>query len=228
MKNNAMHTDEKKILRLVLVGSLIATILSCNKDEKVVAPTIDNEALTTVQLFLTNSTDATDTTSAQWQQLLNNNGKPLPVDVSRANLVLKTNVTYSCQVIIWDKTQTPPANISNEIKARENYHLFFYQPLPTNLPLVIPNNYPANPDDIYPPPIPTPIPAGTALALAVTITDHDTNPQQYPVGLQSNFVTGAAGSGWLRLVLRHQPNAKNGTYAPGSTDLDVGFNVVIH
>ncbi len=204
-----------------------AFVASCSNDEKVVAPTIANEALTTVQLQLTNTSDATDKPTAQWEQLLDNNGNPLPVDVSQANLTLKAGATYSAKLVLLDKTQNPVFVVSDEIKERGNYHLFFYQPLPTNQPLVIPNNYPTNPDDLYPDPIPTPIPAGSSLNLTVTITDHDTNPQAYPVGLECNFTTGAAGSGWLRIVLRHQPNSKNGTYAPGSTDMDVGFNVTI-
>jgi hypothetical protein len=216
-----------KIKKSISMIAGVLLLLSCSHDEKVVAPTISNEALTTVQLQLVNTADANDKPTAQWEQLLDNNGNPLPVDVSQANLNLKANTTYTAKVVLLDKTQNPVFVVSDEIKERANYHLFFYQPLPTSLPLVIPNNYPTNPDDIYPDPIPTPIPSGSALNLTVTITDHDTNPQQYPVGLQSNFVTGAAGSGWLRIVMRHQPNVKNGTYAPGSTDLDVGFNVSI-
>jgi hypothetical protein len=215
----------KKSLTMIVAAGLM--FLSCNKDEKVVAPTIANEALTTAQLKLVNIADGTDKPTAQWEQLLDNNGNPLPADVSQANLTLKTGATYTANLILLDKTQSPVLTVSDEIKVRANYHLFFYQPLPTNLPLVIPNNYPTDQADLYPEPIPTPVPAGNPLNLTITITDHDTNPQMYPVGLETKFVTGAAGTGWLRVVLRHQPNIKNGTYAPGSTDLDVGFNVSI-
>ncbi|HEY9045131.1 MAG TPA: hypothetical protein VIN08_04515 [Ohtaekwangia sp.] len=216
-----------KLKTFAILAASAWVIFSCNKDEQVVSPTISNEALTTVQLKLVNIADASDAPTAQWEQLLDNNGNPLPVDVSKANLTLKANATYTASLVLLDKTQTPVFNVSDEIKERSNYHLFFYQPLPTSSALVIPNNYPADPNDIYPEPIPTPIPAGNDLNLTVTITDHDSNPEQYPVGLESKFVTGATGSGWLRIVLRHQPNVKNGTFAPGSTDLDVGFNVSI-
>jgi hypothetical protein len=215
----------KKSFLLVVTSTLI--VLSCNKDEQVVSPTISNEGLTTAQLQLTNTSDASDKPTAQWEQLLDNKGNPLPVDVSQANLNLKANATYTAELILLDKTQSPVFSVSGEIKERANYHLFFYQPLPTTSALIIPNDYPSNKDDIYPEPIPTPIPSGDPLHLSITITDHDTNTQQYPLGLETKFVTGAAGSGWLRIVLRHQPNTKDGTYAPGSTDLDVGFNVTI-
>jgi hypothetical protein len=37
----------------------------------------------------------------------------------------------------------------------------------------------------------------------------------------------AASTGYLQVVLRHQPNVKDGTFAPGSTDFDAGFKVTI-
>ena len=211
---------------ILCMAASMLLVISCNKDETVVAPTISNEGLTTVQLQLTNKADASDKPTAQWEQLLDANGNPLPVDVSKANLTLKANATYDAKLIVLDKSQSPVFVVSDELKARGNYHLFFHQPLPTTKPLVIPNN-PADANDLYPDPIPTPIPAGSVLNLTVNITDQDTNPQKYPIGLQSNYITGAASTGWVRVLLRHQPNVKNGTFAPGSTDSDVGFNVTI-
>jgi hypothetical protein len=61
----------------------------------------------------------------------------------------------------------------------------------------------------------------------VTSTDVDSNNPPLRIGLSDKFVTGAASNGILRVVLRHQPNAKNGTYDPGSTDLDVTYAVNI-
>jgi hypothetical protein len=216
----------KKIILLSISAGVL--LFSCNKKEQVVAPTVSNEALTTVSVILSNTQSPFDKDTATWEQLLDKNGNPLPVDTSKAHIVLRANATYTAQLLILDKTQSPPFNVSNEIKDRANYHLFFYQPLPTTNAFVIPYNT----GEVLPLPIPdssvttAPV-ASNPLNLTVSITDHDTNPQQYPVGLQSNFVTGATSNGWLRLVLRHQPNVKNGTYAPGSTDLDIGFTVKI-
>jgi hypothetical protein len=61
----------------------------------------------------------------------------------------------------------------------------------------------------------------------VTTTDTDTNNPPLPIGFKTSFKTGAASTGYLRVVLRHQPNVKDGTFAPGSTDLDAGFTVSI-
>jgi hypothetical protein len=66
------------------------------------------------------------------------------------------------------------------------------------------------------------------LNLNDSITDHDTNNPPLPFGLQSQMRTTAPSAGTLEVILRHQPNVKNGTYAPGSTDLDVIYPVKIH
>lgn len=63
--------------------------------------------------------------------------------------------------------------------------------------------------------------------LTVQRTDQDTNNPPLPIGLQDTFTTGAASTGKLNVQLRHQPNAKNGSCDPGSSDADVDFNIVI-
>jgi len=64
--------------------------------------------------------------------------------------------------------------------------------------------------------------------LAVVRTDKDTNNPPLEIGLQDSFTTGAASTGKLNVQLRHQPNAKNGSCDPGSSDADVDFNIVIN
>lgn len=62
--------------------------------------------------------------------------------------------------------------------------------------------------------------------LTITATDKDVN--NLPIGLEASAVTTAAGTGTLQVILRHQPEgAKDGTEAPGSTDLDATFNVTV-
>jgi hypothetical protein len=64
--------------------------------------------------------------------------------------------------------------------------------------------------------------------LTVQRTDEDTNTPPLPIGLQDDFMTGAAGNGMLNVQLRHQPNAKNGSCDPGSSDADVDFKIIIN
>jgi len=66
--------------------------------------------------------------------------------------------------------------------------------------------------------------------LAVTYNDQDDNGN--PVGLNTNLTTGAAGSGTLKIILKHQPDKSasgvgNGAIANagGETDIEVTFSV---
>ncbi len=61
--------------------------------------------------------------------------------------------------------------------------------------------------------------------LTVTIKDKDS--KNLPLGIVSDVVTTAAGTGTLQVILRHQPGVKTGAEAPGSTDFDAMFNVKI-
>jgi hypothetical protein len=124
-------------------------------------------------------------------------------DISRATLNLKANTTYTGLVTLLDKTKTPVLDVSAEVKEKANEHLFVYTFTPAS---------------------------SSPTSLTVTSTDRDTNPSPgpYPIGLTTEIKTGAAGSGKLKVVLRHQPNAKNGTATPGSSDLDTDFSVVVN
>ena len=214
--------------RLLAGPALLAALglSGCNKDEEVVSPSVGNEAITTMTLTVTNAATPSDTQTATWEQLLDAQGQPVASgpNVSAANLTLKANTTYNVTVGLLDKSQTPTFNVGAEIQERANIHSFFFQPLPTTQALVIPA---PTGTDTYPLPIPTPVPSGNPLNLTVTRTDLDTNSPALPVGLTDRFVTGAASTGYLRVVLRHQPNVKDGSYAPGSTDFDAGFKVAV-
>ncbi len=66
--------------------------------------------------------------------------------------------------------------------------------------------------------------------LSVSYTDFDDHG--VPVGLFPDFVTGVAGSGTLKVVLKHQPDLKPtsgmGNSSIGETDVEVIFNVTIN
>jgi len=49
----------------------------------------------------------------------------------------------------------------------------------------------------------------------------------YEVGLESRWITGIGGAGKVKVVLKHQPNVKNGDCAPGDTDVEVDFPIEI-
>ena len=61
--------------------------------------------------------------------------------------------------------------------------------------------------------------------LGITILDKDNN--NLPVGLKTRWRTGNPSQGTAEVVLRHQPGIKDGTAAPGESDVDVTFYAVV-
>ena len=202
----------------VLLGTALFYTSCSNKAEEAVAPNIANETITQATLQFTNEANPADTTSCTYRFYVDNTGAVTSTDSSK--LTLKANSVYDAKVYMLDQTQSPVFVVSNEIKDRQNYHLFFYQPTPINTAPVVSNTtpyIPGTPVDTQHPP----------LQLSIQRTDHDGNHPPLEIGLTAKFTTKDASTGNLRWVLRHQPNAKNGTFAPGSSDLDVNFVTII-
>ncbi|MEM1000611.1 MAG: hypothetical protein AAGN35_26395 [Bacteroidota bacterium] len=62
----------------------------------------------------------------------------------------------------------------------------------------------------------------------ITVTRTDTDGT-FEVGLQSQWVTGAASTGNIVVTLKHQPDGlKDGTCTPGETDIEVDFPLIIN
>ncbi|MEO8085995.1 MAG: hypothetical protein ABI763_04195 [Bacteroidota bacterium] len=121
-----------------------------------------------------------------------------PPDTSLAVLILKKNTVYKVSIEILDETRIPPREIGEAIIVGANYNIFcFYTS------------------------------ASLGINLAITRTDLDTNNPPLPIGFKDNFITTNPSNGLLEIVLRHQPNCKNGSCETGSVDLDVGFSVSI-
>jgi len=229
---------------VIVVFSL--SLSGCSKSASTITPSLPgNEFLTTVQLQLTNTADPNDVQLCSSTQIspYTHTYQVDSIYNGNAFLRLKANSTYTGRVIILDETVTPADTISDEILARENYHLFFFQPTPilasnivvSNTTTDIPQNdwltgQPASDTTAFGISVNETVAANAsdALNLTVTRTDEDTNNPPLQIGLKDNFVTGAASSGILRVVLRHQPNAKNGTYDPGSSDFDVTYAVTVY
>jgi hypothetical protein len=182
---------------VVLMLPISVLFAACNRDEQNPTPTDDNERITTATLSLTNTAAPTEIVTATIDGI----GDAQP-NVTGATLSLKTNATYNGSVSLLDKSKTPTVNQTDDIRQEANEHLFVYTYTPAT---------------------------SSPASLTVTATDRDTNPTPgpYPVGITTSVRTGAASTGTLNVVLRHQPNVKNGTATPGSSDLDVNFPVVI-
>ncbi|MCF0061393.1 hypothetical protein MUK70_19330 [Dyadobacter chenwenxiniae] len=57
----------------------------------------------------------------------------------------------------------------------------------------------------------------------LTYTYGDKDANNYVIGLTGKAVTTVAGTGTLKVRLRHQPGTKNGTPSPGSDDVNLDF-----
>jgi hypothetical protein len=232
---------------LLLCGIVTCALAltGCNKNASSVTPSLPgNEFLTTVQLRLVNTADPSDVQTAISTQMspTTNTYQVDSVFSNLAYMKLKANSMYTCQVIILDETKTPFDTVSDEIYDRRNYHLLFFQPTPVLSSSVdVSDTSTAIPvTDWVTGQSPTDTTAfgwsvnelestsaATALNLRISRTDLDSNTPPMQIGLQNMVYTGAASTGILRVVMRHQPNAKNGTYAPGSSDFDVTYAVII-
>ena len=225
----------------------MGAIAGCNKKAESTTPSLPgNEFLTTVQLRLVNQADPADTPVCEWTQMspTSHTYQPDSAYFSKAVLNLRANSVYSGIVMILDETKTPFDTVTYEIQQRQNYHLLYFQPSPilaaniviSNTSTDIPQSYWITGDatdttyggaSINEVSLSS-ASAGSPLNLVVQRTDMDSNNPPMPIGILDSYTTGAAGSGTLRVVQRHQPNAKNGTYPPGSTDFDVTYAVIIH
>lgn len=115
------------------------------------------------------------------------------------NVALKINKTYKLDIELLDESKTPAKDITSEVREEQDEHLLVFTPTPSNL---------------------------------LTYTYGDKDSKNFPIGLTGNVKTTAAGTGTLRVVLRHQPPVngmaqKNGTPIPGSSDVDVTFNIAV-
>ncbi len=204
-----MNTKTNQIIISVfLLGALIFG--ACKKPEQQVSPPLPgNETMTGIGWRFQNVANPNDTVWAFWQDL-NVANPTIPPDTSHAVCILKKNTTYSLSVHIYDSL--PPLGTPSQVDltyeievTRQNYHLYFFFP---GGGLVKPTG---------------------GNHVTITATDHDSNNPPLPIGMHDTFTTDTATcNGWITGILRHQPNAKNGTFAPGSTDSQVTFSVSIH
>jgi len=194
----------KKHVRLSLKGSIVLLavsifiVTSCKKEEIIVSPPVaGNEYMTTVKLRFENKSNPSDTSWAVWKDVTPDDQNA--PDTSKAIINLQKDTKYKVSVKILDETKNPATDITEDIRERGNFHFFSF------------------------------FTSGAISSnLTIVATDFDTNPTPFHIGLENEFTTnGTVSSGRLEGVLKHQPNTKNGTFAPGNSDIDVFFTLNI-
>ena len=114
----------KKALFLSLFLSTSLFITSCKKDSVEAAD--ENELITSVKL---NFTNGGVTQTFAYSDPDGDGGKVPTV----ATVSLKANTTYTLTIEILDESKNPVSNITDEVSAEKDEHLFVYTPSPATL-----------------------------------------------------------------------------------------------
>lgn len=212
-------TNNKTVVLLALLTVLIFS--ACKKDKKTPEPAPNNppppvnteEVITTMKLYLTDS--ASSAVSVYGFEDADgdggNAGAFFGTNQSDSVFTLAANKTYFMQIILLDKTKTPIDTISNEVEEEGEDHMFFFNS--TN---------------------PTGTPFSTILSgsnIKVTYTDLDAGTPTRGIGLTTRLRTYASTGSTknpFTVTLKHQPGVKDGTFAPGDSDVEVGFKVIVN
>ncbi len=214
----------KPLIKQFALTSLAFVILSssCKKDEKTNSPTPapppptnEEELITTFKLYVS---DGNDTSVYLFKDPDGDGGIPAfygpgtttASSQSDSVIVLGANKTYTATLFFLDESKTVTDTISHEVEEEADEHMVFFNQ-------INPSALPSASLSI----------AGTNLSIAYLDADDSTPP--LPLGLITKWQTGnAAGKAPLSIELKHQPGSKNGTYAPGDTDISVLFKVLIN
>ena len=224
---------------LLLLAAFTFTFSSCKKDKKTPEnpsepPPVANEqeVVTTLRIYIWDSLGNPvagspfsfkdpDGDGGAPGAFLNNGADSL--------ITLSDSSRYSTRILILDETKTPADSVSNEVGGDESYeHMIFYNGDPANSAnakgnQVLTATYPDYKVKLN----------GSGITLRYTDTDNGVAHGQPArnIGLTTELRTLAPTNGARHpfiITLRHQPDAKNGTYAPGESDVEVMFKVRVN
>ncbi len=114
----------KNALFLSLLLTISLSIVSCKKDSVEAAD--ENELITSVKL---NFTTGGITQTFTYSDPDGDGGKAPTI----ATVSLKANTTYTTTIEILDESKNPVSNITDEVSAEKDEHLFVYTPSPATL-----------------------------------------------------------------------------------------------
>ena len=173
-----------------------------------------NEVMTTLTLTFTPG-DGGEAFTATWADP-ENDGSPVIDDITLTN-----GVTYTVSFGVLNELEDPAEDITPEITDEMDEHQVFFTGTAVQGPCNTEN--------------------------ADAVIDHvydDTDNNGFPIGLSNTFVAKATGTGVLSVLLRHMPevngtpvktgdladvmDASGATALPGSTDINVDFNVTVN
>lgn len=174
------------MLKLSFFTLLLTLVFAaCKKDKK----ETEQENITTVVVHLT-ATDGSLDQEFEWNDADGPGGNAPDIQT----IALAAGKTYTCHLHVYDRSQSPAEDITEEIEAESAAHLFVFSVSTANL----------------------------------QIADADTDDNGKPFRLETTWTTGAASSGTVNVVLKHEPDKSAADpNATGETDFDVTFPVTI-
>ena len=210
----------KTTLRLVTyVVAVVMVVTACKKDKHEEpkpnnpAPTPNtSEVITTMKIYLKDSISGNPIAGSPFifkdaDGDGGNAGAFLPT-AADSIINLDANKTYLAEIILLDETKNPADSISNEVVEEGAEHMFFFEqvdPSGTPYQLTLPGS-----------------------DVKITYLDLDANNRG--IGQQFKVRTNTATANQLpfRVTLKHQPDVKNGAFAPGDTDVEVKFKLKVN
>jgi hypothetical protein len=204
------------ITTAALLAMLGTTFTACKKDKKEdpapqqpAPPTNEAELITTMKITLRDTATQTTTTYV-FSDLDGAGGNPATFGNSGADSVINitANHVYEATILLLDQTKTPADTISNEVEEEGADHLFFFNSI-----------------------APTGTPYNTYLSGSMTNIKYlDVDANNRGIGLSTLWTAPSMmmGKSPLTVELKHQPGVKDGSYAPGETDIQVAFKLKVN
>jgi hypothetical protein len=204
------------ITTAALLAMLGTTFTACKKDKKddpapqqPAPPANEAELITTMKITLRDTINNTSVTYV-FSDLDGAGGNPATFGNSGADSIINitANHVYEATILLLDQTKTPVDTISNEVEEEGADHMFFFNSI-----------------------APTGTPYNTYLSGSMTNIKYlDLDANNRGIGLSTEWTAPSMmmAKSPLTIELKHQPSVKDGSYAPGETDIQVGFKLKVN
>ena len=204
------------IKTLAMAAMMSVAFIACKKDKSNEPtpdapnpPTNESELITTMKVILRDTATQTITTYV-FSDLDGAGGNPATFGNSGADSVINitANHVYEATILLLDQTKTPADTISNEVEEEGADHMFFFNSI-----------------------APTGTPYNTYLTGSMTNIKYlDLDANNRGIGLSTLWTAPSMmmAKSPLTIELKHQPGVKDGSYAPGETDIQVGFKLKVN
>lgn len=214
--SNGIALSKTGLKTMALAAIIGMSFTACKKDKKEdpapqqpAPPANEAELITTMKITLRDTATQTITTYV-FSDLDGAGGNPATFGNSGADSVINitANHVYEATILLLDQTKTPADTISNEVEEEGADHMFFFNSI-----------------------APTGTPYNTYLSGSMTNIKYlDLDANNRGIGLSTLWTAPSMmmAKSPLTIELKHQPNVKDGSYAPGETDIQVGFKLKVN